>query len=107
MAAAVEELPDILRGERVGSTRVSDVRVKWDQDSAGLLALFIILMLSNPKKGQATWPVDHLWELRRVVRSRVREVAPDLDAPWFVAFEPEEADELDPDDRREQVEVDV
>jgi hypothetical protein len=102
--ATVERLPDALRDRTAGSTRVIAARVRDGEDSEGRPALFVTLVLSDPQGD--TWPVDDLWELRRDVQSVISKVNPDLETPWFIAFEPEHAEQQEPDDTREQVEAD-
>jgi hypothetical protein len=102
--ATVEKLPDALRDRTAGATRVIEARAHVGEDSEGRTALFVTLVLSNPAGD--TWPVDDLWELRRGVQSVIAEVDPDLDLPWFVTFEPENAEQQETDDTREQVDAD-
>ena len=95
--ATVEQLPEALRSKSAGATIIKEVRVDFREDSGDRLALFVVLVLTDPPD-QGTWPVDDLWELRRVVRETIAEQAPDLDMPWYVVFEPEHPDLLDEDD---------
>lgn len=88
-----------LRTLAVGGTVVSDVRIRRGEDAEGDAALFVVLVLKNPE-GE-TWPIDDIWELRRIARERISPFR--LDSPWFLELEPEEPDELDPDDIGEQV----
>jgi hypothetical protein len=92
MTATVEQLPSALRDQSAGATIIRDVRAEYREDSSHRLALFIVLVLSDPPSRIGTWPVDDLWELRRAVRRAVAERLPDLEMPWFVIFEPEHPD---------------
>jgi hypothetical protein len=96
--ATVEQLPPALKDKSAGATIIKDVRVEVREDSSDRMALFVVLVLSDPPNGLETWPVDDLWELRRTVRVAVIERLPDLDMPWFIVFEPEHPDLLDEDD---------
>ena len=98
MASGLDQLPVALRHQHARGTAVADVRVEAREDSSGEPAVFLVLVLSDPPGGAETWPVDDLWELRRIARQAVSRVAPDLDQPWYVAFEPEHPDEPGPDD---------
>jgi hypothetical protein len=102
--ATVERLPPALKDKSAGATIIKDVRVDVREDSSDRLALFIVLVLSDPPRGLETWPVDDLWALRREVRRAVAEKIPDLDMPWFVVFEPEHPELLDEDDESLDVE---
>ena len=102
--ATVERLPPALKDKSAGATIIKDVRVDVREDSSDRLALFIVLVLSDPPRGLETWPVDDIWALRREVRSAVAEKIPDLDMPWFVVFEPEHPELLDEDDESLDVE---
>lgn len=102
--ATVEKLPDALRDQTAGDTRVIGARATVGEDSEGRSALFITLVLSDPTGD--TWPVDDLWELRRSVQSVIAEVDPALALPWFITFEPESAEQQETDDTSEQVDAD-
>jgi hypothetical protein len=102
--ATIEKLPDALRDRTAGKTRVIAARTNVGEDSEGRPALFITLVLSDPP-GE-TWPVDDLWALRRDVQSIIAEVDPSLELPWFMTFEPENAEQQETDDTHEQVEAD-
>lgn len=65
--------------------------------------MFVILKLSDPPAGSEGWPVDEIWELRRVLQETIDEVDPEFDLPWYVRFVPFSAVESDGD---ESVEVD-
>ena len=102
MVPVLDQLPPALRNQQAGATQVRDVRADVREDSSGTSALFVVLVLSDPPGD--TWPVEDLWEFRDIARAAVNKVVPDLEMPWFVEFEPENPDALDPDD--EQVEID-
>ncbi len=90
--ATVERLPLALKDKSAGATIIKDVRVEVREDSSDRLALFVVLVLSDPPQGHETWPVDDLWALRREVRGAIADEAPDLNMPWSVVFEPEHPD---------------
>ncbi len=106
-ADLVAPLRAALTGVAAGDTKVKDALLRFDDDSVGAPALFVELILSNPPAEQGTWPVDDRRDLRRKVREKMSEVAPDLELPWFVTFQPEDAEPLALADRGEQVDVDV
>lgn len=105
-----DRLPDALRQHQAGRTRVLDAKVRFEEDASGDEALYIILTLANPARGQATWPVDDLWALRRDVleiKTRLEnEHKEALNFPWFVVFEPEKPSDLEVDDLREIINLD-
>lgn len=92
MAAVLEQLPPALKDESAGKTIVRDVRVELREDSDGRAAAFVVLVLSDPPSDLEAWAVDDLWELRRKVREAIDRVTPELNLPWYVAFEPENPD---------------
>jgi hypothetical protein len=92
MTATVEQLPPALR----------DVRTEMREDSSDRAALFVVLVLANPPEGLDRWPVDDLWELRRIVRAAIAERLPQLDIPWYVIFEPEHPDLADGGEAQEE-----
>jgi hypothetical protein len=102
MTATVEQLPLALKGRSAGQTLVRDVRVEMRDDSSDRLALFVVLVLANPPKGLDHWPVEELWELRRIVREAIAEQTPQLDVPWYVVFEPEHPDLVDDGEAKTQ-----
>ena len=85
-----------LKDETVGRTLVRDVRVERHPDSSGEDAYYVTLVLADPPVGQDTWPLDDLRRMRGAVRRALGQ-ASDLDATWYVVFEPEH---LDLDDGR-------
>lgn len=97
-----EKLPDQLRDRYAGGTLVRDVKVEFRDDSSDQEALFVILVLSDPPAGADTWPVDDLWELRRLTREAIADITKKLDPqwemPWFVSFEPQNPELLADDD---------
>lgn len=99
-----EALTEALRDREVGSTRVVAVRVRRGDDSEGQPALFVELTLTDPPEEPGTWPVDEIWQLRRIVRDAVSALD-GIELPWFVFFEPEHPDELEPSDVGEQLSV--
>jgi hypothetical protein len=105
--AVVDLLSDRLKDQEAGSIQVKDARIEVRDDPSGEAGLVIVLVLSDPPPGAETWPVDDLWELRRIVRDVVAEVglSPD-NMPWSVAFESEDHGELEPEDTTEQLDAD-
>jgi hypothetical protein len=95
----VDKLPDALRDQRAGTTRVVSARARLGADSEGRTAIFVTLVLADPE-GE-TWPVDDLWELRRSVQAVINRVDPELDVPWFMEYEPESTEQLEPEDTQE------
>lgn len=89
----------------VGQTRVSAVRTRNGQDPSGEPAVIVTLVLADPPAGLETWPVDDLWEIRRLVNDVVREVDPELEIPWLTSFEAEDPDELDPGDLEDEIQI--
>lgn len=90
MAAVLEQqLPPALKDQTAGQTIIKDVRVELREDSDGRMAAFVVLILSDPPRGMDAWAVDDLWALRRMVRRAIHERLPELELPWYVAFEPE------------------
>ena len=105
-----DRLTDELKNRHAGKTEVRDARVRVQDDSSGEPALYIVLTLANPSRGQPTWPTDDLWALRREVRAiknRVEDELEDtIDLPWFVVFEPERPSELEDEGLHEIVTLD-
>jgi hypothetical protein len=99
-----EALRKALRDGEVGSTRVVSVHVRRGEDSEGQPALFVELTLTDPPEEAGTWPVDDIWQLRRLVRDAVSGLE-GIDLPWFVFFQPEHPGELEPSDVGEQLSV--
>jgi hypothetical protein len=105
---AVEEtVGPALRRLQADGTRVVYVRLEQKEDSSGRAALFVVLVLADPPPGRQTWPVDDVIRLKRMVLDEFVEKEPDFDLPWFVEIESEHPDELDPEDAREQIDVDA
>lgn len=97
-----EQLPEKLRDRYAGQTKVKDVKVEFREDSSEEPAVFLILVLSDPPAGAETWPIDDLWELRRITREVISnlkaQLEPNWEMPWFVSFEPENPELLADDD---------
>jgi hypothetical protein len=106
-----DRLPNELRKHQAGKTEIRDADMRFEEDSSGEQALYIVLTLANPPKGQQTWPIDDLWALRRdvlTIKTRVEdELNEPIDLPWFVVFEPEKPSELENEDLREVINLDV
>ena len=47
-----DRLPDELRDSQAGKTAVRDVDVRFEEDSSGHPALYLVLTLANPPRGQ-------------------------------------------------------
>jgi hypothetical protein len=101
----MEDIPRALQDRTEGRTRILDSRVTLGESSEGEPAVFITLVLSGPPEGEPTWPVDDLWALRRTVRAVVTEVDPELETPWYLRFESENPEVLEPEDAAEQIEA--
>lgn len=104
-----DRLPDALREHQAGKTEVRDARVRVEADGSGNDALYIVLTLANPSRGQATWPTDDLWALRRDVleiKTKLEDEHGSLDLPWFVVFEPERPAHLENEDLLEVINLD-
>jgi hypothetical protein len=106
-----EQLPHELAGQQAGETQVKDVRVDLREDSSGRPALFIVLVLSEPPKDAETWPVDDLWQLRRIVRDTKARMEAQAESardelPWYIVFESENYVSLDDEDIDELLDVD-
>ena len=97
-----EQLPEKLRDKYAGQTKITDVKVEFREDSSEEPAVFFVLVLSDPPAGTETWPIDDLWELRRITRQVVADLVaqwePSWEMPWFVSFEPENPELLSDDD---------
>jgi len=91
----------------VGQTRVTAVRTRLGQDPSGDEAVIVKLVLADPPAGLETWPVDDLWEIRRLTNEVIRQVDPELETPWLISFEAEDPGELDPDDIADEVQIDL
>ena len=94
-----DRLSSELKEHQAGKTEVRSAKVRFEEDASGNEALYIVLTLANPTRGQATWPTDDLWALRRdvlEVKTRLeRELKDPIDLPWFVVFEPEKPSDLE------------
>lgn len=99
-----DDLVSLLRDKAAGNTHIVGVTVRQGEDSNGDPALFVELMLSNPPRETGTWPVDDIWELRGIVREAVERLE-GSDAPWFIEFEPEQAEEFSDEDTGEQLDA--
>jgi hypothetical protein len=105
-----DRLSNELKEHQAGKTAVRDAKVRFEEDASGNEALYIILTLANPARGQATWPIDDLWALRRdvlEVKTRLeRELKDPIDLPWFVVFEPEKPSDLEDEGLRAVIDLD-
>lgn len=113
----LEELPTALKSRAEGTTRVArvrDVAVRVLEHDDGGMTVVLTFVLADPPDGMETWPVEELWELRRVAREIVpgtvarvvQEAALEagiaVDAlptfSWTVEFKPEHMPPLAADD---------
>jgi hypothetical protein len=104
-----DRLPDELRDHQAGKTEVRDAKVRFEEDASGTEALYVVLTLANPTRGQATWPIDDLWALRRdvlAVKTRLEhDLKEPIDLPWFIVFEPEKPSDLEDEGLREIIDL--
>lgn len=89
-----------MKHQTVGATIVRDIRVERQQDSFGEEAYFVVLVLADPPEGEDSWPLADLRSLRQAVREAIAARVQDLDATWYVVFEPEHPDLEDEDDEQ-------
>jgi hypothetical protein len=104
-----DRLSDELKEHQAGKTEVRNASVRFEEDASGHEALYIVLTLANPVRGQATWPVDDLWALRRdVLEIKTRaehDLKEPINLPWFVVFEPEKPSDLEDEGLREIIDL--
>jgi hypothetical protein len=104
-----DRLSNELKEHQAGRTEVRNASVRFEEDASGQEALYIVLTLANPTRGQATWPVDDLWALRRDVLDIKTRAEHDLkepiSLPWFVVFEPEKPSDLEDEGLREIIDL--
>ncbi len=114
---ALDEISPALKRRAQGATEIAQLRevvsdVRHDDDGGTTIVLTFVL--ADPPAGADTWPVDELWELRRIAREVVPKVMatslenaarergvsiedlPSID--WAVEFKPEHMPSLAPDD---------
>jgi hypothetical protein len=91
-----KQLPKDLADQEAGQTQVKDVRVEVREDADGQPAIFVLLVLSDPRGRAETWPVRDLWQLRGIVQERIARLDPPFS--WFVEFIPETSGEYEGDD---------
>lgn len=102
-AFSEQTLTEALQERAAGlKPRVIEIRVRQTEDSDGNPAFLVELVLPNPPEGEGTWPVDDIWGLRRWVRDSIADASAE-DVRWFVTFEPQEPEELAPEDAADQV----
>ena len=91
---AAASLTDWLReGEAdVGTVRVVDATLVWDEDAEDKPILRLSVVLANPS-GE-TWPVDDIVELHGRIENHVAETG--LEAPLHVGLAAEAPEEVDP-----------
>lgn len=115
----LDDLPPELKSRAEGATKVAQVREvvshlrEGDDDDATTIVLTFVL--ADPPAGMDTWPVEELWELRRIARdvvpqalgAAVAKAAADagisVDAipkfGWTVEFKPEHMPSFAADDK--------
>jgi hypothetical protein len=74
---------DQIKNLKVGITKVMDVSITLEANAFGEDALFFTLVLNKPKKD--TWPIDDIWELRKIVNDIVNA---NIEGPWYLRFNP-------------------
>jgi hypothetical protein len=106
--ATAEQVEEALNDQAVtaGQTQVIAASVRLGEASNGERALFVRLTLSTPPEEAGTWPGDDLAALRRSVRDVILDLDPEQRVSWTVAFEPQESDELEPDDVADEIQID-
>jgi hypothetical protein len=68
------ELARAVRGTRSGDVEVLDVETERRFDRGDEEYLLVVLVLSEPKRGAATWPVDDVYEIRMNARNQAAEL---------------------------------
>lgn len=115
--AILDDLPPVLKSRAEGATKIAllrDVVPRVRAEDDGTRTLVLTFVLADPPDGMDTWPVDELWELRRIARevvpekvakavaSAAREAGTTVDAlpsfSWTVQFQPEHMPPLADDD---------
>jgi hypothetical protein len=64
------ELARAVRGTRSGDVEVLDVETERRFDRSDEEYLLVVLVLSEPKRGAETWPVDDVYEVRMNARNQ-------------------------------------
>jgi len=77
-----------------GTIHVSGATAYLDEDSAGEVGTFFVLVLSDPEGD--TWPLDDVFELRRSIRTEA--LAQNLSGPFYFEFRPTTPEELASDE---------
>jgi hypothetical protein len=114
---ALDDLRPALKDRAKDSPEIAHLRdVLWElhKEDDGSTTIVFTFVLADPPDGMETWPVDELWELRRVAREVVPkslekalaeaavEAGTTVDAlpqfGWTVEFKPEHMPPLAPDD---------
>jgi hypothetical protein len=117
VALMLEDLPPELKRLAKGATKVArihEVVTYTRQEEDGGATLVLTFVLADPPAGMDTWPVEELWELRRIARevvpSAIAKVLADAaqqagttvealpSFSWTVEFKPEHMPTLEADD---------
>ncbi len=93
----LDDLRRRLRSEHIGSIEVRDVFVERRFDAEGVEYVQVTLVVSEPRAGQQTWPVNDAFELRQ----RVRWTAAEVGIPVDVSITITSAGEADTQDDEE------
>jgi hypothetical protein len=104
----LDDVSPALKSHADGVTEIAlirDVLHRVDVEDDGTRTIVLTLVLADPPAGMDTWPVEELWELRRIAREVVpkslataldktaEEAGTSVDAlpafGWSVEFQPE------------------
>jgi hypothetical protein len=117
--AVLDEISPALKSRAEGTTKIAQIRevltdIRTEDD--GRWTIVLTFLLADPPKGMETWPVEELWELRRVAREVVpqsisknlQELANERDIDvddlppisWTVEFKPEHMPPVAPADEQ-------
>jgi hypothetical protein len=75
----------------IGGVRVVVIDASLGVDSDGEDAIIVRVVLAPPEGD--TWPVEDVWELRRMIRDVIASVDPELEIPWVISIESEDESE--------------
>jgi hypothetical protein len=114
---ALDDLRPVLKDRAKDSPEIAhlrDVLSEPHKEDDGSTTIVFTFVLADPPDGMETWPVDELWELRRVAREVIpkslekalakaaAKAGTTVDAlaqfGWTVEFKPEHMPPLAPDD---------
>lgn len=88
---AAHRLRDSVAKLEVGSIRVRDASLRFDENALGEVAAFLDLTLSDPRSGADTWPLDEVLDLHRQVDLQAERAG--LTPPWHVTLRRESPEE--------------